>query len=802
MKIKGLPLMKSKKDNVQVAEGFSFKLPIDDVKESIIVGENNTYKYCFKITPINGSLFSDEKLKEVAEAVEGALSTFEGRQGFFLMSERVDVAKNIESIEKREKELDNEFKLEILEWQKDYLKKRSKNSKSVWNFYYVIEVEEKNINIAENMLDDAYFAIKNELQLQEMYVEKLDEYRYKQLLYEKLNPGISDYEEINKEWDILNIYPENAIREADGKHIKIGDKYYRFLAISYYPKSIDKYRWLKKLFTIKGDVNISIILNPKNKYKITKALSSAYDEAEGKEYSANDIAMKKKYEQEKESASELIEKLASDNSTIFDTCIQISLGASTKEELNALVNQARARVSAARLQSTELIRKDFDPVYNMLPILARNKVTDKFIWNLTSGDIGSIIPFDSSEYMESSGTYVADNETSGGIVVINNQNPIYNNSHLCIIADSGSGKTFFLRCDAIRNIPYYDYTIMFDIKGDLKFPFGKRYDFDAYSGIVVNPFHIRNSIVVNADESINEDIGTCLTQKIMDLIVFFNWIVPEMTKYDESILEEDIRDTYKTCGLDFNSTVLPAKDKFCTMGDLINIMDKKLENSEDAMEKERRLYLRSCIKPYAIGTYSKMFNGQSNWDIDEFTVFGLSNVPEAVQKPLYDILLKDVWAFAKKDGTLKPTRKNIYVDECHEFADPAKPQTLIFLSTKLIKQGRGFGVRVVTATQNLPDLISIPRFGQAIIDNSYFKLFMRLGETDVPVAKKLFNLSPNEVRYISSNARTGNKGRGILFIGSQRLIVQSRASQQELEIIDPVQYEQIYNKKSKYYKGA
>ena len=79
---------------------------------------------------------------------------------------------------------------------------------------------------------------------------------------------------------------------------------------------------------------------------------------------------------------------------------------------------------------------------------------------------------------------------------------------------------------------------------------------------------------------------------------------------------------------------------------------------------------------------------------------------------------------------------------------------------------------------------------------------MRLGETDVPVAKKLFNLSPNEVRYISSNARTGNKGRGILFIGSQRLIVQSRASQQELEIIDPVQYEQIYNKKSKYYKGA
>ena len=102
---------------------------------------------------------------------------------------------------------------------------------------------------------------------------------------------------------------------------------------------------------------------------------------------------------------------------------------------------------------------------------------------------------------------------------------------------------------------------------------------------------------------------------------------------------------------------------------------------------------------------------------------------------MYDILLKDTWQFAKKDGTINPTKKNIYVDECHEIADPKNPQTLEFLSVKLSKQGRGFGIRLITATQNLPDFLSIPRYGQAIIDNAYFKLFMRLGESDCQLLK-------------------------------------------------------------------
>jgi len=117
-----------------------------------------------------------------------------------------------------------------------------------------------------------------------------------------------------------------------------------------------------------------------------------------------------------------------------------------------------------------------------------------------------------------------------------------------------------------------------------------------------------------------------------------------------------------------------------------------------------------------------------------------------------------------------------------------------------IKRGRKYGISFVTATQNLPDFLSIERYGQAIIDNSYFKLFFRMGETDIPVVKKLYNFSDQELAVLrgSTGKRKGAKGKGIFIAGSQRLVIQVRASKYELEIVDPIQYEEIYGQKSRF----
>ena len=774
----------------------NFALPIKSIG-SLIKGTDGTYKIVFKVSPINGDLMSDVHLEAVSEAVQSALSSFEGRIGIYIQSESVDVNKNIENIEKIKLELDSEIKVTILEEQKKHILSMANKSRNILNFYTVLEIKEENPVSAEELLNDAYLSFKSELETQEMYAEQLLEKDIKTLLYQRMNPESSQFELVDEEWELENLYPENARIFKDGRHIEIENRIYRFYSIIKYPKTVAKYRWLKRIFNTKGDINIAIILTPKNKVTIMKELSKAVNEIGAKAIDKKkDEAVHQKHLAERESAIEMINELGSDNICLFDTNITMAISATDVNELNTISNLLRSKISSTYCQSTELKYKGYDSFITTLPILAQNKITQNYVWNLTSRDVASIIPYDSSELMEPKGIFIGENVISNGLVIIDTYNKIYNNPHECIIADSGSGKSFRLKTDAIRHIPYRDFIIMFDLEGEFYYPWGKRFKFSPTSGIISNPFHIRNTIIDSDDfEEEKQDMGNYLSVKIMDLTIFFKWIISAMSSYDEALLEEDLRDTYKKFGITFENNPLP--DIFPTLSTLSEIIKEKI-NSETTSNKskEERENMLASLQPYINGAYSHMFNGQTNWDYDFFTVFDISGLPEAVTQPLYDILLKDTWQFCKQD---RQKTKRVYVDEAHQFADPDNPQTLKFLANS-IKRGRKYGISFVTATQNLPDFLSIERYGQAIIDNSYFKLFFRMGETDLPVIKQLYNFGDTEMSILrgGTGKRTGSKGKGIFIAGSQRVVIQVRASKFELEIVDPIQYEEIYGTKSRY----
>lgn len=792
--LKKLPLLKFKKNQKKNKKEELFNLPIKNIERDIIEDFNGRFKLLANITPINGELMEKEELKEVAEAISSALASFDGRIGIYIQSQKIDIESNLRHMEEHKKTL-NELKSTILNEEMKYLKSMTGKSRNVLNFYIALEISQKNIETAKEILIESFNTVKNELEGKDMFAEQLRKRDILQLLYEKMNPEQSQVEVIHDNWGIENILPQNVKKYKDGKHLEIEDDIYRFFSITKYPQSVDRFRWLRKVFSVKGDISIAIILTPKNKGTIQKELNDAAKEVKGKaRVNKDDPLLSQEYKSEYESAIQMINELGSDNVSLYDVNITIGICEKDKEKLNTLANSLRAKISSCYCQSTEIKYKDFDPFFTILPILADNKITRNYVWNFSNKDIGSIIPFDSSELMEDKGTLIAENVTSNGIVILDYYNKIYNNPHLAIIADSGSGKTFFIMTDAIRQAPYMDYIIMFDVDGNLKFPWATKYKFSATSGVISNPFHIRNAIV---DEGEGSSIGDYLAIKIMDCIIFFKWIL-DMNPYEEALLEEDIRDTYKEYGLTFESKSLP--DIFPTLSDLEMIMKKKIEDKDKSKKaRDTRENILASLNPYINGAYSKIFNGQTNWNYRHHTIFDISMVSDTVKKPLYEILLKDSWQFFKKDGIINPPKKRIYIDEAHEFADPANPQTLGFLSTKLIKQGRKYGVSVVTATQNLPDFLSIKRYGQAILDNSFFKIFFRVGETDLPEVKKLYHFSKSELKVLSSTNKKGNKGRGIFCLGSRRVEIQTRASKFELEIIDPRQYEELYKKPSRYY---
>lgn len=781
-----LNILKNKKDTNKL-----FDLGIDNIENNIMVA-GKLHKMIMKVSPVNGELLNNETLEQITQALQGALSSFPERKGIYIMSERVDISENIRNIDKKLETLDDSFKTSKLKIQKEHLLELSEKIKNVLNFYFVIEHYNKSLDSALAVLNDRLSIIRNQLEQYGMAVDQLKNAEIKQLLYAKMNPEQSIVDPYRRSFELENIYPQSATVFSDGKHIEVENTLYRHFAITKYPLKVDKYRWLHKIFQINENVTIAIILDPKNPSFITKQLSKAVAECEAKENYAKTEEMKVKYRTEKESAKAMIERLGGDNASLFDVSILLSVAGSNNEELETNCNIVRSKIASSFLQSTEIVRKEFEPYIATLPILANNRVTELYKWNMLSDDVASIMPFDSSEYCEKTGVLIGENDISNGLVVVDYRNQIYNNANMCVLAEAGAGKTFFLMCDIMRGIPYTDYTVVFDVKGDMKFPFGERYSFSPTSNIVVNPFHIRSTI---SEESgalqIAKDV---LVQKCMDLVTFFRWIIPDMTAIEESVLDKILIKTYEKCGLTYESAVLPKK--FSTFSDMEIVMEGELKNSASSIEKEIISKFQLALAPYITGNYSKMFNGQTNWNFNEFTVIDLSNVNETVAKPLYDILLKDVWNFCRESGTINPKLKSVYIDECHYFADTRNPQTLEFISSKLAKQGRGFGVRLVTATQNVPDFLSIEKYGQAILDNSFFKLFMRLGPSDIPVVQELFHFSESELNILRGSVvqrGKGVKGKGLFLVGGAcKIAIQTIANRHELEIIDPKQYKEKY----------
>ncbi|MED5052596.1 hypothetical protein P9850_12285 [Anoxybacillus rupiensis] len=775
------------------------KSPIKEIGE-LIQTVDGKYKIVAKVTPVNAELLSDEDLFNVFESIQAALSVYnQGRIGIYIQSERINLETNIQNINRYQSTLDNQLKIELLEEQKKHLESFSIKSKNVLNFYIVLESSHNKYEIAKQSLEESIDSIKSELSSEDMDVIRLSETELKRMLYEQIYPETCEVETFQDEWDVYEICnPQLVINNADPRVIENDGRLYRFFSIDFYPLYVDQFRWLRRLWSMNGDISIAIMMTPKNKLKITQELSNAAKEAGAKALDkTKPLHLQKKYEKEKETAEKLIEQLGNENISLFDTNITIGISAKNRDELNALTTSLKSRISSSGCKSVDLKYKEFDPFWTVLPILADNNITRNYVWNLTNADIASLIPFDSSELMEKDGILQGENVTSKGLIIVDPYNKKRHfNAHMAIIAYSGSGKTFYVSCDAIRHTPYRDYIVMFDVEGELFFPWATKIRFSATSNFTTNPFHIRNAIIdTDGQDDGIVDVGGYLAEKIMSLMTFFKWIYPEMTSYDESLLETAIRKTYEKKQLTFQSTELPSE--FPTLSTLEEVLEEMIRDSQSQKEKEHLVNMKAVFNPYINGAYSKLFNGPTNWDIDPFTILDISQLNETVRNPLYDILLRDLWQLFKID---RKKTKRLYIDEAHEFSDPKQPQTLEFVH-RLVKRGRKYGLGVVTATQNLPDFLAVERYGQAIIDNSHFKLFMALGETDLPVAQKLQNFTEREMKILRQKKKDKRgKGRGIFIVGSQRIEIQTRASKFELEIVDPDQFEEIYKTPSRYRK--
>lgn len=730
------------------------------------------------VDPINSELLSDEDLMVAIQAVQDCANALEQPAQILVSSERIDVSKYLAYLRGKADQAEDAYTLERIQEKIKFLEMRSSTSRTVHNFYFVLESRFKKLNDAYEELTDLAKMYIEYLDYADMGTVQLQEHEIMKVLYEKLNPETSLTQPYMKGMTLQSICP-NAIKD-NGSYLQMDDWYYSFYTFSYFPEEVEP-TWLKRVLNVRANLDFTIIMSPTDKTDVMVGTSKKIQALEERLLNKIPQMYRKKYEKERDSLDKLLEELQNDSENLFNTTFILAIREKSKDELESAEKRLETAISSSKLRSKKLVFKGQQLMWYTLPICYSDPGLERQIsWPMQSSTIASIVPFDSSELQHNEGILKGFHAKKDSPIIYNRFNREYfNNPNEVVFGESGSGKSFYLKLDMLRESTSGSANRLFVIDPEREYflPNAQRIVFKLGSEFTTNPFHIRSTIIDSDDESQDGtiDVGNYLRLKIGEMVSFFKWIIPDLTSREKADLLKAIVKAYKDeVDLHFESTSLP--DRFPELSTLYKIL---YDNFKGTMGN-----VISSLAPYVKvedGVYASMFDGQTNWDLKaKINVLDIHELSEDIKKPMMDLLLKEIWEEIKID---REEPKGFYVDEAHLLADEDNPQSMKFLF-QLYKRIRKYGGFATVATQNIADFLSIGKYGSAILNNAFIKTFMRMAEKDIDELKKFMNFSQKELKILGMKK---SQGRCIHIAGGKRIEMQTKASLDELKIIDPKQ---------------
>ncbi len=771
-----IPYLSKKKDKQNSKQA----LPILSIEDMVKL-ESKEYVAIMKVTdPINTDLLGAEDLLPAIAALQDCCNSLQQQAQILISSERIDIEQYIEYLKEKASQAKDVYTLDRIKAKMDYLRTKSLSDNTVLNFYFSVKSQFSKETDAYDELVDLTKAFQEYLQNADMHVTLLEKREAMKVIYEKLNPTTALVEPFSNDMDVQNL-GSNVIKDH-GRILEMDDMYYSFYTFSYFPDVVEP-AWLKRIMNVKANIDFSISMKPSDKSKIISATDKRIMHIDSRLHEKIPPRLKAKYEKQLDSLKDLMDELQNDSETIFDMTFIVALRERSREDLDTAEKRLRTAISSSKLRSRKLSFKGSYLFWYTLPICYSNEEFERKInWPMQSSTVASILPFDSSELQENDGILKGFHASKEAPIIYNRYNrKKFNNPNEIVLGESGSGKSFYLKVDMLRQSTsgHSDRLFVIDPEREYFLPNSKRIIFKLGSEFTTNPFHIRSTII-DSDNDVEDgrnDVGQYLRRKIGETMSFFKWIMPSIDEQPDlkAKLIQGITLAYQKQGLTFESTQLPsAFPTLSTLKDsLIELFD------QDAA------WLIDSMYAYIDGPYASMFNGQTNWDFNaKVTVLDIHELSDDIKKPLMDLLLKDIWEEHKID---RDEKKGLYVDEAWLLADENNPQTMIFLR-EIAKRIRKYGGFLTTATQNVDDFLTIGKYGSAIFKNAHFKTFMRLDEKDVDELRKFMSFSEKELKILGMKK---GEGRCIHMASSKRIEMQTKASPDELKIIDPKQAKEL-----------
>ena len=420
-------------------------------------------------------------------------------------------------------------------------------------------------------------------------------------------------------------------------------------------------------------------------------------------------------------------------------------------------------------------------------------IVDKEIFNISKQNlqIGTLFsgqPFEDSGFIDKTGFFLG-NDSFGRMITLDpfHKENDRTNSNFAVVGQSGGGKSYAVKKIILNTYISGTRIGIIDPENEYK-DMCKKIEgskwIDCSGGLGenagrINPLQVYNLAKIDLedeDEIINEysSIKSPLAQHFQNLGTFFSlYFKNEMSVRLTAILNETLEELYKKFNITWetDTSKLKATD-FPIMKDLYDLLILKYEKETEKSKKDNYEELSAIIRELAIGSDSAIFNGHTTIKADsKFIVLDTSNMAESkenVKSCQYYNMLRFLQNIAFEDRNEKFM---VVADESYLLLDPRVPQGTEFLRN-FSKRARKYNCSLVVITQSIVDFLadSIKQYGQALFDNSTYKLFFGMDGQNLIQAKEIWNLTTQETNMLANK----QKGQCLLFIGARRMLCRIR----------------------------
>ncbi|USN57391.1 MAG: ATP-binding protein [Candidatus Peribacteria bacterium] len=378
---------------------------------------------------------------------------------------------------------------------------------------------------------------------------------------------------------------------------------------------------------------------------------------------------------------------------------------------------------------------------------------------ITSSMAGSF-PFISQDIIHDTGILYGVNLHTGGLVIFDRFRKGLPNMNSVVLATSGAGKSFTVKLEILRYLlmgidiividPENEYKSLIDKVG------GTYINIATNSQQYINPFDLPPAI-----EDVEYGEGDILRSHIMNILGLMKILVGEMSAQEEAILDKALQNVYALKGIDFSTTDYSDKQP-PMMEDLLQVL-QGMEGGEDLSLK---------ISKYVTGTFGKIFNNETNVDLNsQLTVFSIRDLEDALKTPAMFNVLNYIWT--KIRSHKKP--RLIICDEAWIMLQHDISANFLF---GLTKRARKYGAGITTISQDIEDLVRSP-YGKPIISNSAMQILLKQSTSSIKALSEIVGLSEAEKqRLVASNI-----GEGLIFTGDQHVAIKILASPEEEQFI-------------------